>query len=140
MLDGLYKRVLDKMPEGVFVFDSKLRVKFTNAAFRRSFPVQKQRAATLSATLGCREEGACGENASCVYCAFYKAMRAAIEQNAEQTEILHTTVQRDGRMDKLSVRIHVLPLDKKGKLFELDLWRVDFNPLKTLPLAESAYY
>mgnify|MGYP006389328235 FL=1 len=33
-----------------------------------------------------------------------------------------------------------LNLDKNGKLFELDLWRVDFNPLKTLPLDESAYY
>lgn len=33
-----------------------------------------------------------------------------------------------------------LNLDKNGKLFELDLWRVDFNPLMTLPLDESAYY
>ena len=36
MLDIKYKRILDAMPEGVFVFDDKLRVKFTNAAFRRS--------------------------------------------------------------------------------------------------------
>lgn len=38
------------------------------------------------------------------------------------------------------VVLAALNLDKNGKLFELDLWRVDFNPLKTLPLDESAYY
>jgi PAS domain-containing protein len=36
MRNGTYKKVLDGMPEGVFVFDNKLRVQFTNAAFRRS--------------------------------------------------------------------------------------------------------
>ena len=33
ILNGTYKKILDAMPEGVFVFDDKLRVKFTNAAF-----------------------------------------------------------------------------------------------------------
>ena len=38
------------------------------------------------------------------------------------------------------VVLAALNLDKNGKLFELDLWRVDFNPLKALPLDESAYH
>ena len=28
-------------------------------------------------------------------------------------------------------------LDKEGRLFELDLWRVDFEPLKQFPSSES---
>lgn len=117
MLDGTYKKILDRMPEGVFVFDSKLRVKFTNAAFRRSFSEQVKSKGLLSQTLGCKEQGACGENSSCDYCAFYKTMRAAVVQKTEQTETMHTTVKRDGRTDKLSVRIRILPIDEKGKLF-----------------------
>ena len=38
------------------------------------------------------------------------------------------------------VVLAALNLDKNGKLFELDLWKVNFNPLETLPLDESAYY
>ena len=32
-----YEKIFDAMPQGVFVFDDKLRVRFTNAAFRRAF-------------------------------------------------------------------------------------------------------
>ena len=37
MFGTVEKKVLEKLPDGVFVFDNKLRVKFMNAAFRRSF-------------------------------------------------------------------------------------------------------
>ena len=50
LLDGTYKKILNKIPEGVFVFDHKLRVKFTNAAFRRSFSEGKK-GGTLAQTL-----------------------------------------------------------------------------------------
>ena len=117
MFDGTYKKILNAMSEGVFVFDRKLRVKFTNAAFRRSFSDVAKAKGTLAETLGCKETGACGENAACAYCAFYKTMRAAVAQNTEKTETMRTTVQKNGRVDTLSVRIRVLPVDKKGKLF-----------------------
>ncbi len=117
MLDGVYKKILNAMTEGVFVFDRKLRVKFTNAAFRRSFSDVAKAKGSLAETLGCREEGACGENAACAYCTFYKTMRDAVAQNAEKTETFHTSVQRNGRLDTLSVRIRILPVDKKGRLF-----------------------
>ncbi len=117
MLDGRYKKILDAMPEGVFVFDDKLRVLFTNAAFRRSFNDNKKTGGRLQNSIACGESGGCGEGGGCGYCTFYKAMKAAVQENAEQTETMRTTVQRGGRRDQLSVRIRVLPADKKGKLF-----------------------
>lgn len=117
MFDGTYKKLLNAMPEGVFVFDDKLRVKFTNAAFRRSFSEVAKAKGTLAETLGCKELGGCGENPACEYCTFYKTMRAAVAQNSEKTETMHTTVQKNGRVDRLSIRLRILPADKKGKLF-----------------------
>ncbi len=117
MLDGRYKKILDAMPEGVFVFNDKLRVLFTNAAFRRSFNENKKSSGRLQGSIACKETGVCGENAACEFCSFLKAMRAAVESGEEQTETVHTSVQRQGRTDKLSVRIRILPADSKGKLF-----------------------
>jgi PAS domain-containing protein len=37
MTVGTFKKLFDALPDGVFAFDDKLRVKFTNAAFKRSF-------------------------------------------------------------------------------------------------------
>ncbi len=105
------------MPEGVFVFDDRLRVRFTNAAFRRTFPDTVKGSGTLSQCIACGENGACGAGEACTYCAFYKTMRAAVAAKSERTETVHTTLQRGGRMEKLSLRIRILPVDKKGKLF-----------------------
>ena len=105
------------MPQGVFVFDDKLRVKFTNAAFRRSFSEGVKSQGTLAQAVGCPEEGKCGEGAYCAQCAFLRVMKNALSKGAEQEETVHTTVNRGGRTDKLSMRIRVLPVDDKGKLF-----------------------
>ena len=117
MLNGTYKKILDRMPEGVFVFDEKLRVKFTNAAFRRSCSDGAKASGSLSKVLGCDDGRKCGEKDACEYCAFFRSMRAAIAENSEKTETVHTTVKRNGRMDKLSLRIRIMPLDGQGKLF-----------------------
>lgn len=113
MLDGRYKKILDRMPQGVFVFDDKLRVKFTNAAFRRSFSDGARAQGTLSQALACREERKCGEGAYCHQCTFLRVMKNAVSDHTEQEETMHTTVNHGGRMDKLSMRIRVLPIDKK---------------------------
>ena len=117
MAFGTFKKILDRLPEGVFLFDNKLRVKFTNAAFKRSFSETAKSKGSLSETLGCGEKGVCGEGAACQYCAFLRVMRAAVAENAEKSETVHTTVRRNGHMDKISVRIRILPVDEKGKLF-----------------------
>ena len=105
------------MPQGVFVFDDKLRVKFTNAAFRRSFSEGVKSQGTLAQAVGCPETGKCGEGAYCAQCAFLRVMKNALSERVEKEETIHTTVNRDGRTDKLSMRIRVLPADEKGKLF-----------------------
>ena len=117
MFGGVYKKILDRVPEGVFVFDNKLRIQFVNTAFRRAFSDKAKKGSQLSQALGCGESGKCGEGASCGYCAFLRVMQAAIQERTEKTETVHTTVRRAGHMDKISVRIRVMPLDEKGKLF-----------------------
>ncbi len=117
MAFGTWKKILDRLPEGVFLFDDKLRVKFTNTAFRRSFSDTAKGKGSLAETLGCGEMDACGKGANCQYCTFLRVMRAAARENAEKTETVHTTARRSGRTDKISVRIRILPVDGKGKLF-----------------------
>ena len=115
--NGRYKRILDRMPQGVFVFDDKLRVKFTNAAFRRSFSDGATSQGSLAQVVGCREAKQCGEGAYCAQCAFLRVMKSATAEGVEKEERVHTTVNHGGRTDKLSMRIRVLPADEKGKLF-----------------------
>ena len=117
MITSTYKKILDRMPQGVFVFDNKLRVQFTNAAFRRSFGETVKAKGSLNATLGCQETGACGTNDACGYCAFYRVMQSAVQDRVEKTETLNTTVKRADRTDTISIRIRVTPIDEKGKWF-----------------------
>ena len=117
MTNGSYKKILDAMPQGIFVFDDKLRVKFTNAAFRRSFSEQAKPKGSLAQALACTQSVKCGEGAVCDSCAFYRVMRAAVANRAEREETLHTAVSRSGRTDRVSMRIRAFPADEKGKLF-----------------------
>ncbi len=117
MTQRTFKKIFDRLPEGVFVFDDQFRVKYTNAAFRRSFTENTQSASSLARAVGCGESGKCGENTACAYCAFLRTMRAAIEEKTEKTETVHTSVRRGNQTDKLSMRIRILPVDNKGKLF-----------------------
>lgn len=112
-----YEKIFDAMPQGVFAFDDKLRVKFANAAFRRAFSDDAKKKGTLKSVLGCNEAGRCGESEKCGYCAFLRVTRAAVTERAEKTETVITTVRRAGHTDKISVRIRILPADEKGKLF-----------------------
>ena len=117
MRNGTYKKILDKLSQGVFVFDEKLRVQYVNAAFRRTFSSAPRVGGTLAQAFGCGEKGKCGEGESCEYCAFLRVMRAAISERTEKTETVHSTIQRGGQTDKISMRIRIMPLDEKGKLF-----------------------
>lgn len=114
MLGGAYKKILDCMPAGVFAFDDRLRVLFTNAAFRRSFSVDAKPKGRLKAVIGCGGEGDCR---TCGGCAFRTAMQAAIESGKEQTATVSMGIPHANRTEKITVRIRILPADKKGKLF-----------------------
>ncbi|MBQ8428125.1 MAG: SpoIIE family protein phosphatase, partial [Clostridia bacterium] len=117
MLDTKYRKILDAIPDGVFVFDDKMRVRYTNPSFRRSFSQEAKSKGGLKEVLACTQEGVCGEVESCQYCAFYKAMKGVLASGGEQTERIRKQVQRSGRTDTLSLRVRALPIDERGKLF-----------------------
>lgn len=112
-----YEKIWNALPQGAFVFDDKLRVKFTNAAFRRAFSDGAKKKGTLKSALGCAENGKCGEGKNCAYCAFLRVTKVAVSERAEKTETVHTAVRRAGHTDRISVRIRILPADEKGRLF-----------------------
>ncbi len=117
MLGMAYKKILDRLPDGVFVFDDKLRVKFMNAAFRRSFFIENSRGGALPKVLSCGKDAECGTLASCAYCAFYRGMKKTVDSGGEQTETMQTTVRGAGREDTVSLRMRFYPLDERKKLF-----------------------
>lgn len=117
MIGNAYKRILERLPEGVFAFDEKLRIKFMNAAFRRSFFVQKNKPTALNVALSCDKSSVCGANDVCAFCVFYRGMKKTVETGKEQTEVFHTTVQGADRADTISTRIRFFPPAKKGGLY-----------------------
>ena len=117
MLDGKYRKILDAMPEGVFVFDDKMRVRYTNPSFRRSFSQDARSKGGLKEVLSCTQQEECGKAEVCKYCAFYKAMQGAKKEGTEKTERIRKRVQHADRTDVLSVRVRALPVDGSKKLF-----------------------
>ncbi|MBQ8375393.1 MAG: SpoIIE family protein phosphatase [Clostridia bacterium] len=112
-----YKKILDRFPEGVIVFDKKLRVRYTNAAFRRAFFIDKTAVGALSKVLSC-DKGKCGEVAACNYCAVYRGMKRVVESGNEQTETLNTTIESaSGAVNTISVRVRFYCLDEKKGLY-----------------------
>lgn len=114
MLDSTYKKILDKMPVGVFVFDGKFRVKYTNESFRRAFQSANKKG-KLNDLVGCGESS-CGGSERCAYCPFMKTAQAAATTGTEQMETLQTSVNKGGVEQSVAVRIRVYPLEK-GKLY-----------------------
>ena len=85
MQNGAYKKILNAMPEGVFVFDDKLRVKFTNAAFRRSVSDEVKPVGTLADVVGCREQNLLSRYEGCGCRASRKDGNAANDGAADRT-------------------------------------------------------
>lgn len=117
MAFGAWKKVFNALPQGAIVFDANYRVRFVNASFLRAFSGAVDGKNKLSALLSCGEKGKCGAGENCKYCAFYRVMKRAVGEKKEQIETLTTTLSRAGRTDKISMRIRVVPVDEKGRLF-----------------------
>jgi len=111
MLGRLYKKALNGMPAGVFVFDDKLRIRFTNAAFRRFFPDSARKSGSLREVICCGAEAQrCGTGEACVFCTFRKVMESAVTDKTEKAETATTVVNHSSHTDKITVRIRILPL------------------------------
>lgn len=92
-----YKKIFDALPDGAFVFDDKLRVKFTNVAFRRAFLE--------------------GKEGDFSFDGFHRVMQDTVETKEGKTETVRSSIKRGGQTDKISFKIRTFPVDKKGKLF-----------------------
>lgn len=112
MLGKTYQKIFNSMPAGVFVFDKKAKVLFSNAAFRRSFPLGAKSKGELKKVIGCDLVETCGKNENCKYCSIYKAVSSAIQTSQEQTATLRISVPKADRVDTHTVRIRIYPADK----------------------------
>lgn len=110
MLGANYKKILEAMPAGVFAFDKKGKILFTNAAFRRSFPNGGKKKGKLKKVLGCQSDNACGESENCNYCSMYRAVFSAVQSGTEQTATAKVTVPKAERVDTITVRIRIYPV------------------------------
>ncbi len=100
------------MPAGVFIFDSRLKILFTNTAFRRSFPALAKRSGTLKDVIACGVLEKCGNGSHCAYCSFKNAMTTAVDTGVEQTATGTIAKKKADRTDTLQVRIRILPVEK----------------------------
>ena len=109
-----YKKILGKVPAGVFVFDEKLRILYANDAFARAFAAdgaaallkfRREAKIPLNEFLFCPESGkaeerpACGEGKACAYCSFFKTMKRAAETGTEQTDTVSVTADKGNRTE-----------------------------------------
>ena len=119
MQNKLYKKLLERLPEGVMAFDKSLRVRYVNAAFCRAFFVDKTKEkGTLAEALSCKAGKVCGSYQSCNYCAVWRGMCKVVQDNLPHTEELHTAVARGGaQTNTLSVTVKFYPPTQKGDLY-----------------------
>ena len=118
MFETLHKKVLERLPEGVMAFDADLRVRYVNAAFCRAFFVERKRTkGLLSDAVSCASGRDCGSYPNCNYCALWRGMRKVVQENAPQTEEIHTKVAGGAQTNTLSVVVKFYPPTEKGGLY-----------------------
>lgn len=122
-----YKKILGKIPAGIFVFDEKLRISYVNDAFFRAFcaclpstskKILKGAKVPLNEAIVCKSEmhgakPACGSGVACAYCSFFKTMRRAVETGEESSDVASVTAERGNRTETVQTRIRVIPVDEK---------------------------
>lgn len=105
---NLYKAVLDNIPTAAVVVDKKVRVRYTNRAFREAFRSVKEKG-SLRSVISCGEkEGACGTGVRCAYCSVRSVFSDALKNGGSAFRNL---ILRSGE-EELSFRIKVSPLGK----------------------------
>lgn len=105
---NLYKSVLDNIPTAAIVVDKKLKVRYTNRAFREAFRSVKDRG-ELRGVIACGEKDCiCGEGVRCAYCGV-RSVFADAQKNGGSA--FRNLILRSGE-EELSFRIKVSPLGK----------------------------
>lgn len=111
-LGGIYKRALDRLPVGVFIFDKKLRLQFANGAFRRLFPAYKD-GTNLRALLSCNKKE-CGKGEDCPFCTLYETLKNTVETGANQMATMEEFVE--GKKESIKLRLRTQKLGKSEYL------------------------
>lgn len=136
MKNSTYKKILGKIPAGVFVFDENLRIRYANESFARAFAapayaknpksLEKRgvspdlylncpvRAAQETAGVKSKIETFCGTQASCEYCTLRRTMLRAAAENTAQSDVISVTVNKGNRTETIGTRIRILPVDEEN--------------------------
>lgn len=125
MKPSAYKKILERIPAGVFVFDDKLRILYANDAFSRAFfadgalkKAKRGGKLPLNEALRCKaaENGAkkavCGQSGVCAYCSFFKTMSLAVKTGEERSDTVSATREIGNRTETVHTRIRVLPVEE----------------------------
>jgi len=76
-----YKRLLDKLPQAVFLCDRNFKVKYFNKAFAKVFETECKNL-SIGSTINCENNiSKCGQNQNCRLCEIRKAFSDAILKN-----------------------------------------------------------
>ena len=136
MKNSTYKKILGKIPAGVFVFDENLRIRYANESFARAFAapayaknpksLEKRgvspdlylncpvRAAQETAGVKSKIETFCGTQAACEYCTLRRTMLRAAAENTAQSDVISVTVNKGNRTETIGTRIRILPVDEEN--------------------------
>ncbi len=136
MKNSTYKKILGKIPAGVFVFDENLRIRYANDSFARAFAAPayaktseslEKRGVSPDLYLNCpvraaqqaageiadKKQSLCGAKAACEYCTLRRTMQRAASENAEQSDVISIAVNKGNRTETIGTRIRILPVDEE---------------------------
>lgn len=109
-----YKKVLNALPTAVIVVDARRRVRYTNPAFRTFFPAAPKRTGSYRDVTACADRSKlCGFGKSCRGCKLRKIFSDVFETRTAVTDDVTMSVLHNGKERKISLRMRVLPLDRK---------------------------
>lgn len=107
-MPNLYKTVLDNIPTAVLAVDGKMRVRYTNRAFREYFRSGRG-SGSFRDVLSCKEGGKCGKGVKCAYCPLRSVFSEAKQGDGTAFRKL---IVRNGEAGDLKFRIKITPLGK----------------------------
>lgn len=117
-----YRKILEKVPAGVFVFDGKLRILCANDAFLRAFcadivatktKLYKNIAIPFDEFFA-YQSNQMGENQA--YTSFHKVMQAAIEEGTEQSDTIFVSAKQGNNSLTMQMHIRVVPVDEQTEI------------------------
>ncbi|MGN1076932.1 MAG: SpoIIE family protein phosphatase [Candidatus Gallimonas sp.] len=108
-MSDLYKTILDNIPTAAIVADGKMRVRYTNRAFREYFRSKKAKGSFRDVISCDEEEKECGKGVKCAYCTFRNTFEGA---KAGDGTAFRKLILRNGEEGNLAFRMKISPMGK----------------------------